>query len=509
MKKSFSLLGIAALALTSSCVSNLGDDYNVNPKLAASASAAGFIANAERSLVRTVNSSSVNLNPLRFYMQYWAATDYPTESRYDLLTRNIPLNYWNALYRDCIADLRAAKSAVATDISVPDANKTNTLAVAELLEIYAWANLVEVFGNIPYTQALDATNLQPKYDDQATIYADLITRLDAVIGKFDTTKAIGTGENDLIFPETSGTNTTNTTAQWVKFANAMKLRMALVLADVDPAKAKTMAEATVGKLPSSNADAVDLAFDRTLPNTNPLYEDLVNSRRSDFVGASTFINPLKGIAGNATGVPVTGAVDPRLNDYFNQALLPADANNPYVGGTVGRTNNKETLSQPGDKLRAQTLPGVLVSYAQVELMLAEAVERGFAVGGTAASHYNAGVTASILEWGGTTAEADDYLALPNVAYATAPGSTYKQKIGYQYWVALYNQPTESWTQWRRLDYPQLQLAASPLNGVTVIPRRFLYPSSEQSLNNANYSAASAALGSTGDNVSTKLFWDKL
>lgn len=503
MKKSFFLLGVAALALATSCVSNLSDDYNVNPKLAASASAAGFISNAERTLVRTVNSSSVNLNPLRFYMQYWAATDYPTESRYDLITRNIPLNYWNAIYRDCITDLRAAKAAVASDISVPDANKNNTLAVAELLEIYAWANLVEVFGNVPYTQALDANNLQPKYDDQATIYADLVTRLDAVIGKFDTTKAIGTGENDLIFPESGG----STTAQWVKFANAMKLRMALVLADADPTKAKTMAEATVGKLPTSSSDAVDLTFDRTLPNTNPLYEDLVNSRRTDFVGASTFINPLKGIASTATGVPVTGAVDPRLNDYFNPALLPVNANDPYVGGTVGRTNNKETLSQPGDKLRAQTLPGVLISYAQIELMLAEAVERGWAVGGTAASHYNAGVTASIQEWGGTADEAATYLALPNVAYSTAPGG-YKQKIGYQYWVALYNQPTESWTQWRRLDYPQLPLAASPLNGITVIPRRFTYPASEPSLNGTNYAAAAAALGSTGDNVATKLFWDK-
>ncbi len=504
MKKSFSLLGIAALALTTSCVNNLGDDYNVNPKLAASASASGFIANAERTLVRTVNSSSVNLNPLRFYMQYWAATDYPTESRYDLVTRNIPLNYWNALYRDCITDLRAAKAAVPTDIAVPAANKNNTLAVAELLEIYAWANLVEVFGNVPYTQAFDATNLQPKYDDQATIYADLITRLDAVIGKFDASKDIGTGENDLLFPQTSAGSTT---AQWIKFANAMKLRMALVLADVDPAKAKTMAEATVGKLPASSADAVALAFDRTVPNTSPLYEDLVYSNRIDFVGANTFINPLKGLAGNATGVPVTGAVDPRLNDYFNQPTSPSVPAGTYAGGNVGRTNNKETLSQPGDKLRAQTLPGVLVSYAQVELMLAEAVERGFAVGGTAAAHYNAGVTASIQEWGGTTAEATTYLSLPTIAYSTAPG-TYKQKIGYQYWVALYNQPTESWTQWRRLDYPQLQLASSPVNGITVIPRRFTYPSSESSLNGANYETAAAALGSTGDNVATKLFWDK-
>ena len=95
--------------------------------------------------------------------------------------------------------------------------------------------------------------------------------------------------------------------------------------------------------------------------------------------------------------------------------------------------------------------------------------------------------------------------MPTIAYSTAPG-TYKQKIGYQYWVALYNQPTESWTQWRRLDYPQLPLAASPVNGITVIPRRFSYPTSEQNLNGANLTQAATAIG--GDNVATKLFWDK-
>ncbi len=500
--KKLLFLGVSALALTTSCVSSLDDSYNVNPKSSGSALASGFIANAERTLVRTVNSANVNLNPLRFYMQYWVATDYPNESQYDLITRAIPGGYWNALYRDCLTDLRAAKTTIPTDITVPDANKANALAVEEVLEIYTWANLVETFGNIPYSEALNPSNLQPKYEDQAAIYADLISRLDVVISKFDTSAPIGLGANDLIFP---GTTAAATTAEWIKFANAMKLRMALVIADADPAKAKTMAEATAGKLPSSNADAVDLTFNGTYPNTNPLYEDLVRSGRTDFAGANTFINPLNGIAGPATGIPVTGVIDPRLNDYFNPATSTALPAGTYVGGTEGTTNSKTTLSQPGAKLRAQTLPGVLVSYAQVELMLAEAVERGFAVGGTAESHYNAGVTASILEWGGTSAEATTYLAAPNVAYATAPG-TYKQKIGYQYWVALYNQPVESWTQWRRLDYPQLPLAANPANGIKVIPRRFLYPTTEQNLNGANYGEAATAIG--GDDVATKLFWDK-
>jgi len=497
--KKLLLLGASSLALTTSCVSNFGDDYNANPKQPTVALASGLVSNAERTLVRTVNSANVNLNPLRFYVQYWVATDYPNESQYDLNTRAIPTGYWNSLYRDCIRDLREAKTTIPNDITVSTASKNNALAITEILEIYAWANLVETFGNIPYSEAFDVNITQPKYDDQTTIYTDLIARLNAATSKLDVSQPTGFGVNELIY---STPTVAGTTASWVKFANAMKLRMALIIADADPSKAKTLAEAAAGKLPSSNSEAVDLAFNGTFPNTNPLNEDLVRSGRTDFAGSNIFINALKGTGGPSTGTPVTGVVDPRLNDYFNTATSTSVPAGTYAGGTEGTTNSKSIYSLPGSKLNVVTLPGVLISYAQVELMQAEAIERGFAMGGTAASHYNAGVTASILEWGGTTTEATTYLAQPTITYTG--GSAYKQQIGYQYWVALYNQPTESWTQWRRLDYPQLPLASGAI--YPVIPRRFLYPTVEQNLNNANYTSASAAIG--GDDVATKLFWDK-
>jgi len=480
-----------------SCVSNLPDSYNVNPKSATSALASGFIANAERTLARTVVSSNVNLNPLRFYVQYWAATDYPTESRYDLNTRNIPNAFWTALYRDCIRDLREAKTTIPNDITIPSANKNNAQQVAEILEIYAWSILVETYGNVPYTQAFDTNISQPKYDDQATIYADLISRLNTAISKMSTSVSTGLGSNDLV----NG----GSTALWIKSANAMKLRMALIIADADPTKAKSLAESAVGNLPASNSESFDLTFDSTTPNTNPLYEDLVASGRTDFVGTDIFINALKGSASSSSGTPTTGVQDPRLTSYFNAALSTTLPSGTYAGGTEGTTNSKALYSLPGSQLQVQTLPGVFISYAQVQLMLAEAAARGFSVGGTAESFYNAGVTASILDWGGTTASAATYLASPGVAYSTAAGD-YKQKIGYQYWVALYNQPVAAWTQWRRLDYPQLPIAAQAIT--TVIPRRFTYPVVEQNLNGENYTAAAAALGTTGDAVATKLFWDK-
>jgi hypothetical protein len=479
MKKPL-LLALSALALTTSCVDSL-DDYNVDPKRATVGSAPGytFVSNAERNLVRTITSSSVNLNPFRFYVQYWAATDYPQESRYDINTRNINGGYWNALYRDVLRDLEEAKTNIAADKLLTDKVKANQIACAEVLEIFTWATLVETFGNVPYTQALNIDNPLPAYDDQATVYADLIKRLDTVIGQLDPTSE-GLGDADLI----NGGDMD----QWIKFAYSLKLRMGLTVADVNDAQARTMVAATVGKVLASNDDNINLEFDATYPNTNPLYEDLVRSGRADFVGTSFFINQLKALS------------DPRLNDYFRLPTLSGATD--YVGGTYGSSNTYRNFSSPGAQLRQQTLPGVVISYSQVEFMLAEAAARGY-ITGSVAEHYNAAITASIEEWGGTPAEATAYLAQPGVAYATAPGATYREKIGAQKWIALYNQPTEAYKEWRRLDTPKL---TKPTTANSEIPLRLPYPIAEQNVNTANYNTAAAAIG--GDLVTTKLFWDK-
>jgi hypothetical protein len=117
-------------------------------------------------------------------------------------------------------------------------------------------------------------------------------------------------------------------------------------------------------------------------------------------------------------------------------------------------------------------------------------------------HYNNAVTASILEWGGTPAEASAYLAQPGVKYSTAPGD-WKRKIGVQSWLAFYNRGYDAWTQWRRLDWPKLSPGPEAISDV---PVRMTYPVLEQNLNKANYEAASAAIG--GDDVATKLWFDK-
>lgn len=145
----------------------------------------------------------------------------------------------------------------------------------------------------------------------------------------------------------------------------------------------------------------------------------------------------------------------------------------------------------------------LIDNVEVEFLLAEAVERGYNVGGTAEGHYNNAITASLTAWGCSSSELSNYLARTDVAYSTATG-TYKQKIGTQKWIALYGRGVEAWAEWRRLDYPILNIPAGMQ--YSDIPVRMPYPFFEDNYNLANYTDAVKAMGGT-DNEKVKLFWD--
>lgn len=473
--KKLSIIIALPLLLTVSCRKNL-TDINEDPKKPSIVPSSTLFTNAQRVLVNTTTSSSVNLNIFRLITQYWTETTYTDESNYDLNTRAIPRGVWNALYRDVLQDFTRAQALIPTDV-VDAKQQINELAMIEIMEVYTWYYLVTTYGNIPYTQALNIDNPFPKYDDAATIYSDLLTRLDAAIGKLNTA-ADAFGTADVIYG--------GDVASWKKFANSLKLKMGITIADNDAAKAKTTIESAVtAGVFTSNDDNALYSYTSNPPNTNPIWVDLVQSGRKDFVATNTFVNQL------------TTLSDPRLSLYVTE-----DAAGSYSGGKPGASNNYATFSKPSTKLTAATFPGDLLDYSEVEFLLAEAAARGFSVGGTAATHYNNAITASITYWGGSAADATAYLAQASVNYAIATG-TYKQKIGIQKWIALYNRGWDAWIEWRRLDYPVLPAPDAPL---TATPVRYTYSVDEQNLNKTNYDAASTAIG--GDKVTTKLWFDK-
>ena len=420
-----------------------------------------------------MNSANVNNNVLRMYAQYWAQTTYPEESQYTQITRNIGGNNWTTMYRDVLQDLKGAKELLATS---NEDDIDNKLAILSVVEVYAYTVLVDYFGDVPYTEALDPLNPSPSYDDAETIYLDLFTKLDAAIAAMNESGSGFVSSQDAVYG--------GDVSKWKKAANSLKLRMALRLADFNPSFSKQKAEEAASGVILDNTDNFGIQYLDAAPNTNPLWVSLVQSGRDDFVAANTFVDALN---------PLN---DPRLPYYFTTI------GGIYEGGIYGSANAASGFSGISEVMKNPSLQGNMITASEIYFLLAEATERGYSVGGTADGHYEAGITASILEWGGSQTDVDTYLAQAAVAYDTADGD-WKQKIGTQKWIAMYNNGMEAWTSYRLLDQPTLN-AVEGLD-ISDLPTRFLYPISEATLNGASYTAGAAAIG--GDTKTTKLFYD--
>ena len=473
MKKIITILSI--FILFSSCEKL--EDLNENTKDPANVSGESLFTGAQKNLLDQMVNTNVNFNVFRLFAQYWTETTYTDESNYDLFTRTIPDNHWSVLYRDVLKDFDESGKIITTTVYPVTESplvKQNKLAIVEVMTVYTYSILVETFGNVPYNEALNVDILLPEYDDGLTVYKDLLDRLNVAIAQLDPSEG-SFGLADNLYQ--------GDVAAWIKFANSLKLRMGMLLSDVDETAAEAAIVAAAPHVFTSNSDNAALVYSGASPNTNPLYADLVASGRHDFVPTSRIIDVMNDLE------------DPRRPFYFT---LYEGA---YVGGEYGMENDFTTYSHIADRIQEPIFEGTILDYSEVEFLLAEAVERGFAVGGTAEGHYNNAIEASITYWGGTEAEVSDYLANTQVAYSTAEGN-FKEKIGTQKWLALYNRGFEAWTEWRRLDYPIL---VAPPDALSVVPLRYTYPIAEQTLNGANYNSASDAIG--GDDVATRLFWD--
>jgi hypothetical protein len=493
MKKIFIVLTV--FILFSAC-SKL-EDLNVNTKDFTVVPGESLYNGATRALVNQMFTPNVNFNNTLLWVQHWAETTYPDESRYDMVTRKVPENHQNAIYRTALANYKDAARLISALTIIPGTTitqqqKDNQLGVIEIMSVYAWSNLVETFGDMPYSQALDYKKPSPAYDDGLTIYKDLITRMDAALAKMNPAIAGMSSGYDNIYGGTAAG-----IAKWIKFGNSLKLRMGIMLADIDPAYAKTVIESAAPKV-FAQGDKAALTYLTASPNQNPVYTELVVTGRSDFVITSNLIDAMQPTtpAGSILNVTVT---DPRLRFYATTVA------GVFKGGKQGSPNSYDAFSHVNPALLTSTKEVVIMDYTETEFLLAEAAERGFAVAGTPETHYNNAITASIISWGGTPADAAAYLAQPAVAYTTAVG-TYRQKIGTQAWLAYFQRGFTAWTTYRRLDFPVLLAPPLHVEGIDKVPVRYTFAVSEQTLNFTNYSAASAKIG--GDTPLTKLFWDK-
>lgn len=484
MKKIIKIIGALSLVVASftSCERDISG-LNVDPKNPDKVPSQNLVSTVSYYLANAHVSASVNENITRFFTQQWTETTYTTETNYFFEQRNQNQFYWNNTYREVIGPLAKAKTFLASEqenTALTPADqakvKVNKNAVLEILSIYAWATLVDSFGDVPYTEALKSNLselvLQPKYDDAAAIYGDLIKRINAVEATIDENYA--GYETDPFYH--------GDMAQWHMVLNTLKLRMGLNLADVNLAQSKTLVEsAFAAGVITDEVDDFQFQFDNAI-FSNPVYLNLVANGRNDFLPSNVYVNFMK--ANN----------DPRVPKYFTPA-----PDGTYKGGNYGLLNTYANFSKLADRIKERDAPGEIFDHVNVKFMLAEAAARGYNVGGTANQYYIEAVTASMEDWGVDPVDTAIFLA----AHPYDP-TNWKKSIGEAAWIAMFNKGFEAWYFWRRLDYPVLQPAPTAVHGLV---RRMPYPIGEKNNNATNVNAASAKI-TGGDIYSSRVFWDK-
>jgi len=463
---------------------------NVDPKEPVEVPVESLFANALRDGLAHIDEMNQNVNVSRLLCQHNSMMWYPDPSRYKFADRQIPDGYWNQFYL-VLRDLNEVKRLLSEEqnnLSDSFLGKiANKMAIVDVVEVLMVQNLVDMFGDVPYSEALYGNkNSTPVYDDASTIYSNLQSRLTASITTLQSGARLGSwGAEDLVYG--------GDVEMWVKFASTLKMRLALRLADVDEATTRKELASAIAAGTLEAGESMQLLWIGIVPHVNTIYNLFVVANRTDYVPSLTIIEIMEALD------------DARMIAYFSRVNIAWGdevENLVYLGLLYGwvHGNSYYNYSHFSDAMFAPDFPATISCHAEVEFLLAESAARGFDTPNTAREHYEAGILESHSFWGVTMDPA--YLEHPDVAWDPARA---KDLIGTQKWIALYNRGNEGYAAFRCFDWPVL----SPPEDMTYsdIPMRMPYPYNEPDLNGVNYSAAASAIG--GDKVGTLLFWDAI
>jgi hypothetical protein len=514
-------------------------DLNVDPTRATPANfnPNNFLSSSQQDYISGITGYS---GPILFqsgWVQILASTStlganyYSNMDKY-VASTNTP-NYqqggWNNGYRSA-----ALANRILTDTEGRSGFE-NLRAVAKIMIILNMQHVTDLYGDIPYSEALQATSAvsgitRPIYDSQDELYQALLTDLDAAVSSLDVTKP--GPSSDLIYK--------GDVAKWKKFGYSLMLRMAMRLTKANLTTAKSFAEkaAAAGTFASVADDAYIKGDDGSgyrNGNAGPLntasdyYEVRWSKTLIDYLKATTDPRvsiiaevPEAGLAANQDLKKPTGdntfSIQLGMPNGFDMSGLATDiVNSPnYPGGTgTGADLTKiGKYSRPTSIYRNVNAPAFILTYAQTQLLLAEAAVRGFTVPNTASVHYSNALRGAMLGLApyGASAVID---ATTASAYAAAhpldetSTATALAMINEQYWATSGVQFdfVEAWNNWKRTGFPVLtpvNFAANFSGGA--IPRRQPYPLSEAGLNEASYKAAVARLQG-GDTWVARMWWD--
>lgn len=459
---------------------------NENPNEPTDVPAATILPNAAAGLGNTLWSSFWHMSLFATWSQHYSQIQYPDEDRYNV-RQSVLQGYWDRFY-DVAKDFHTiAGKGEAT-------GQPNVEAVGLIMKAFTFQLIADAWGPAPYSEALslEQGNATPAYDSGREIYEALLADLESAQGMI-TAGSDPFGSNDLVYG--------GDMEKWRRFANSLRLRLAMRMSSVDPtAAAPIVADAVAAGTFASNADNAVLSYLETDPNRHPIFENGLT--RDDHAPSETMLAIMRSLD------------DPRIPIYARAApnSSPADPLEVrYAGAFPGRSSQPHASLNDIARIGAfwrddPSAPAVFLSYAEVAFFQAEAALRGF-IGGSAQEFYEAGVRAALEQYGVDGAAVDAYLAQAGVAWGTG-GLQQMEQIGVQKWLALYNgNALEAYAEIRRLGYPAIQPGpnAMSVNGGHP-PTRIQYPPLEESLNGQAYQEALTILGGA-NTMSGVLFWD--
>ncbi|UGU14466.1 SusD/RagB family nutrient-binding outer membrane lipoprotein [Sinomicrobium kalidii] len=412
------------------------------------------------------------------WAQTWTKVQYNDEERY-VPRRGVIDNIWDTMYSDVISEANAMYSLAEAE------GNANLQAISLIIQASGFQFLTELYGPIPFTEAMDPNILKPVYDNEATVYEGVIDMYTQAANMLSTGGGEVVASSDLYY----GGDIT----KWKKLANSLKFRALMRISSTRDVSAELQALINGGQMFTSNADNAQVSYLPNQPDANPIYELIDFGARPEYKVNSALVEMMESLNDPRLEVYAApnadGDIMGKPAGYGNQTTLPNEA----LGYTYAN------ISGLGEFYLNPELPGTIMSYAQLSFLKAEAANEGYISGGTAQAlvYYNEGIQAS-FEFNGLSAST--YLAQPGIGFTTQADA--REKIGQQLWLALFDQGFEAWTEWRRTKIPALEPAAEA--AINQIPSRYYYPTTEVSLNKDNYDSGAQRLG--GDELTSPLFW---
>lgn len=420
------------------------------------------------------------------YCQYFSETQYTDASLYSVPQLDFRDEYAGGIY-DC-ENLITLKGV-----------SNNQKQLARILKAYAFWTITDRWGDVPYSQALKGFP-NPAYDSQKSIYEGILKELTEAVGAFDNVSVI-TG--DVI--------ANGEVAKWKKFANSVRMLMALRLSKKFPGASDYAATqfkaalAGAGGIISSNADNLVVKYPGDAFKS-PWYN--AYDGRKDVAESKTMTDMMAALGDNRQNV--FGGKTESQNQSVSDWNKTSNIGVPYglertKAEAFTSANSGWARILRGD-YRQQTSSLVILGASEVLLARAEAADRGWTNENVQAL-YQDGIKASFGQWG--LADPDGaYFAQANVALTAPVGTGANLKaIATQRWIATYPNGLQGWSEWRRTGFPVLTPAPDATNSSKQIPRRFTYGTHEYGTNNAVVKAAAAAMPG-GDTQDSKVWWDQ-